>query len=93
MTSAGRSVGYLIYCGRDLNAPAAGKAARGGKKQTLAERLETTERAAIVGAFEKCGGDAAKAAGELGISRAALSARMKKLGIETGAGKARRPKK
>lgn len=93
MTSAGRSVGYLIYCGRDLNAPAAGKAARGGKKQTLAERLETTERAAIVGAFEKCGGDAAKAAGELGISRAALSARMKKLGIEAGAGKARRPKK
>jgi len=93
MTSAGRSVGYLIYCGRDLNAPAAGKAVRGGKKQTLAERLETTERAAIVGAFEKCGGDAAKAAGELGISRAALSARMKKLGIETGAGKARRPKK
>lgn len=93
MTSAGRSVGYLIYCGRELNAPAAGKAARGGKKQTLAERLETTERAAIVGAFEKCGGDAAKAAGELGISRAALSARMKKLGIETGAGKARRPKK
>lgn len=93
MTSAGRSVGYLIYCGRDLNAPAAGKAARGGKKQTLAERLETTERAAIVGAFEKCGGDAAKAAGELGISRAALSACMKKLGIETGAGKARRPKK
>jgi len=93
MTSAGRSVGYLIYCGRDLNAPAAGKAARGGKKQTLAERLETTERAAIVGAFEKCGGDAAKAAGELGISRAALSARMKKLGIETGAGKAGRPKK
>ena len=93
MTSAGRSVGYLIYCGRELNAPAAGKAARGGKKQTLAERLETTERAAIVGAFEKCGGDAAKAAGELGISRAALSARMKKLGIEAGAGKARRPKK
>lgn len=93
MTSAGRSVGYLIYCGRELNAPRAGKAARGGKKQTLAERLETAERAAIVGAFENCGGDAAKAAGELGISRAALSARMKKLGIEAGAGRARRPKK
>lgn len=90
MTSAGRSVGYLIYCGRELNAPSAGKAARKGKKQTLAERLETTERGAIVGALESCGGDAAKAAEELGIARASLSARMKKLGIEAGEGRARR---
>lgn len=93
MTSGGRSVGYLIYCGRELNAAGARKAARSGKKRTLADRLEAAERSAIVGALEGSGGDSAGAAKELGISRSSLSARMKKLGIEARAGRARPSKK
>ncbi len=80
--SGGKNVGYLIYCGRELNtAPAGGKAAHGKKKQTLAQALEAAERTAIVNAVIGRGGDAKKAALDLGVSRAALTARMKKLGI------------
>ncbi|MCU0845569.1 MAG: hypothetical protein MUC76_11650 [Spirochaetes bacterium] len=92
--SGGKNVGYLIYCGRELNAPSAGgKASRGGKKQSLAQTLESAERTAIVNAIIAHGGDAKKAAEDLGLSRATLSARMKKLGIVDKGRTGRRPKK
>jgi len=94
MQSGGKNVGYLIYCGRELNAPAAaGKAVRGKKKQSLAQALESAERTAIVNAIIGRGGDARKAAEDLGLSGASLSARMKKLGIVDRGRKGRGPKK
>jgi len=74
---------------RDITLPAAGRAApaAGGVQLTLAfgdRALENLERAAVVAALQRAGGNQTRAARLLGIQRLALARAAARLGVTTG---------
>src|SRR6185295_4153562 len=74
---------------RDITLPAAGRAmpVTGGVQLTLAfgdHALENLERAAVVAALQRAGGNQTRAARLLGIQRLALARAAARLGIATG---------
>lgn len=79
MKNNGQDVGYLIYCPRHVP----GETADTGSSGTLAQQLEETERSIIVEALRRAAGDESAVARNLGITKATLTKKMKKLDIVT----------
>ncbi|MFW5807606.1 MAG: helix-turn-helix domain-containing protein [Spirochaetota bacterium] len=77
MKNNGQDVGYLIYCPRHL--PDGGSIRSTGAP--LAAQLEETERMIIVDTLRQTDGDEAEAARILGLTRATLTKKKKKMEI------------
>ncbi len=70
----------------DIHLESHGAAGAERERRTLAAAVEDTERRTIEAALERCGGDLAKVAREIGVSGTTLWRKMKRLGIEVRAG-------
>lgn len=68
----------------DVHLDAHGSVAPAQGRSTLAEAVEEAERRTIEAALQRCGGDLAKVARDVGVSGTTLWRKMKRLGIEGG---------
>jgi hypothetical protein len=94
LQSEGKTVGFLVYCDREMNADTgvivSGVNIRG---LSLDKITEEVERSCIVDAIKKHDHALDAVARELGVSRQALSGKIKKLRISTESGDASGKKK
>ena len=82
LISDGKTVGFLIYCDRDMNdEPGVVLPGLNIGGLSLAQILEAVERGLIVSTLKECAFDIGEVAAELQLSRPALMSRIKKFGI------------
>lgn len=83
MKNDGLTLGYLIYCAKNLEQMnALSQEGRSFQTGLLTERIDAFERATLVDELKKQGGDASKASAVLGLTKASLQKKIKKHDIK-----------